>query len=308
MTTVAVCVLTLNRPRSLTKCLEGISKLEPAPDVDLRVVVVDNDEKGSARKVVDRVRAGCPWPIDYVIEPQLGVPQARNRAVASSGDVDAVAFIDDDEMPRPGWLGSIIGVWRSTGADVVQSRLIPTFDEKPPRWVIDGEFFDPERFPDGSSISYLNCGTSGVLLRRAAMPEGPDVFDPRFRFTGGEDTELFERMSRAGCAFAWADDALVEMLVPVTRTTVGWQIRRAYMVGNHKSMNLLTHGPSRMRRVRRGIAATAYGLIAVLKALPRLRNVQAGAVHIVQLLAEAGGEVAGIAGVHYKPYVTLDGS
>jgi succinoglycan biosynthesis protein ExoM len=305
---VALCVLTLNRPRSLTRCLEGIARLEPVTDLALRVIVVDNDEKGSAGEVVDRVRAGCPWPIEYVIEPQLGVPQARNRAVMTSGDVDAVAFIDDDEMPQPGWLRSIVGVWDRTGADVVQSRLIPTFDDEPPKWVIDGQFFEPERFPDASSISYLNCGTSGVLIRRSALPAGPEVFDPRFRFTGGEDTELFERMSRAGCEFAWADNALVDQIVPATRATVGWHIRRAYMVGNHKSMNLLTHGPGPMRRARRGIAAMAYGLIAVAKALPRLSNVQAGAVHIFQLLAEAAGEVAGIAGIHYKPYVTLDGS
>ncbi len=211
-------------------------------------------------------------------------------------------------MPQPAWLQSIVGVWQRAGADVVQSRLIPIFDEVPPKWVVDGRFFESERFPDGSAISYLNCGTSGVLLRRRALPEGPDVFDPRFRFTGGEDTEMFERMHRAGRTFVWADEAVVEQLVPVTRATFGWQVRRGYMIGNHRSMNLLTLGPSPVRRARRAVAALGYGSIAVARALPRVRSVRAGVVQVLRILAEAAGEVAGILGIHYEPYLNLDGS
>ncbi len=93
---VALCVTTLTRPRSLTRCLEGICLLEPVPGLDLRVIVIDNDKSASARAVVERARARCPWPVDYVVEPHLGVSDVRNRALAASGDVDAVAFIDDD--------------------------------------------------------------------------------------------------------------------------------------------------------------------------------------------------------------------
>ena len=65
-----------------------------------RFVVVDNDADESSRAVV--TAAKLPWPVVYVVEPERGIPFARNRAVREAADSDFVVFIDDDEIPEPG--------------------------------------------------------------------------------------------------------------------------------------------------------------------------------------------------------------
>jgi GT2 family glycosyltransferase len=302
---VAICVATLGRPNSLVRCLEGISRLVPADDVAIRVLVVDNDHRGPARDVVDRVRQSSPWPIDYVIEPVRGIPQARNRALARTVGADAVAFIDDDEVPQPLWLQAIVRRWRRGGADVLIGPSVPVFDVEPPGWVRDGAFFEPPRHPDDSPLPYWFCRTSGVLIDRGALPDGPEVFDERFRFTGGSDTDLFERMARQGRTFTWVADALIDQLVPPTRATPAWLAGRAYRIGSNRSLFLLARGASRPRLIA---STVIHAPAAIVRARPNLRRGRSGLVRFAQVLAEQAGQITGAVGIRHHPYRRPDGS
>src|SRR5271169_3087612 len=96
---VAICIATLKRQELLRVLLNGIGQLKfrklPTPQV--QIVVVDNDELASAKKVCGSV--AVPWPVKYVVEPRRGITHVRNRAIAEAGSVDFIAFIDDDEVP-----------------------------------------------------------------------------------------------------------------------------------------------------------------------------------------------------------------
>ena len=50
----------------------------------------------------------------YVHEPAPGISAGRNRALDEAGDADLLSFIDDDEVPRPGWLSALIDTWLPT--------------------------------------------------------------------------------------------------------------------------------------------------------------------------------------------------
>ncbi|MBP9755893.1 MAG: glycosyltransferase family 2 protein, partial [Phenylobacterium sp.] len=62
----------------------------------LELVVVDNDQAPSAKALTQGLAAEAPFPVVYVHEPEPGVANARNAAMAQARG-DFIAFLDDDE-------------------------------------------------------------------------------------------------------------------------------------------------------------------------------------------------------------------
>jgi glycosyltransferase involved in cell wall biosynthesis len=306
---VTLCVVTLHRPVGLARCLEGIAGLHlpDDPDVDLRVVVVDNDAAGSSRTVVERTRATCPFPIEYLVEPSRGIPQARNRAVAAGGDVDLIGFVDDDEAPAADWLVVMLRASRRSRAAVLMGRSVVTFDRPPPRWVVDGGFFEYPRFTSGETFPFSFARTSGVLIRRAALPDGTAVFDERFRLSGGSDLHLFSRMHKAGHRFVWVDEAVVEETVPASRATVTWLVRRSYRFGTTGSLTLVAEGASPLRRLRRVVGSVGFTAATAARQLGTGGGSRVIAMRILLKFSYGAGLAAGALGLHYDEYRQIHG-
>ena len=117
---LSICVPTYRRPGGLFLLLGSLDAqvFSEAPPA-IRIVVVDNDETESAREVVDDARSFLRHPVHYRVEKRVGIPQARNAALAAALSSDWIAFVDDDEVPEPGWLDALLRTQRATGADVV---------------------------------------------------------------------------------------------------------------------------------------------------------------------------------------------
>ncbi len=98
--TVSVLVPSYRRPDQLASCLVGLAGLvRPADEV---VVVRREDDEGTAEVI-----AAAPLPVVEVVVTELGLLAAlRAGARRSTGDV--VAFTDDDAVPRPDWLGTLL--------------------------------------------------------------------------------------------------------------------------------------------------------------------------------------------------------
>src|SRR5262245_40320356 len=137
---VAICIASFQRPDGLAALLGALAELRFAGRApSLAVVVVDNDPAESARAVVERARAALPHPIDYRLEPRRGIPHARNAALAAAlHRAHWLAFIDDDEIPAPGWLDALLAVAARTGADIVTGPVVPRFAAAPAHWVAEG--------------------------------------------------------------------------------------------------------------------------------------------------------------------------
>lgn len=96
---ISVVVCTRNRPDDLTACLDAISRLDPGPD---EILVVDNSDGDPAAERVAREHGAR-----YVVEREIGLSRARNRALAESSS-EIVAFIDDDALPKENWLEQLL--------------------------------------------------------------------------------------------------------------------------------------------------------------------------------------------------------
>jgi succinoglycan biosynthesis protein ExoM len=304
---VAVCVITYRRPIGLEKLLRGLDGLrfEKCLEPGASIIVVDNDPDRSAQSVCSAYLSHGRWPVRYVHEPRRGIPQARNRALASvDPHVDFLVFIDDDEIPTPAWLDELLHVQREHGADAAVGPVMPIFEAEVPSWLRSA--FDRERSATGERL--YNASTANVLIRRDVLEDARLVFDERFALTGGEDTHLFRRMVKEDAAIVWADDALVHETIPATRSTLGWVLRRAFRTGSTWSTVERELDPRAIilaARVGRSLVWTAYGAAILALGLVRGRRT---ALRGARRVFWAFGCLAGLAGIQHTEYRTLHGS
>ncbi|HEV2730561.1 MAG TPA: glycosyltransferase, partial [Terriglobales bacterium] len=217
---VAVCVSTFRRQRLLGELLHGLTKLQfrKVSTPQLEIVVVDTpDEKGSARGECESVAS--PWPIKYVVEPRRGLTYARNRAVADAGDVDFLAFIDDDEVPSVGWLDELLWAQAEFAADVVSGPVLPNYSPEISEWIRAGDFFSSPSISTGTRCK--TGATHNVLVGRHVF-ERVLGFDHTYALSGAEDTDFFLRAAEAGCKIVWSQEAVVYEFISAKRGTVSW--------------------------------------------------------------------------------------
>jgi GT2 family glycosyltransferase len=255
---VGVCITTYKRRDFLRHLLDGLSaqEFDKLPRPEIVVVVVDNDASRSAEEVCREVR--LPWPLKYVVESRRGIAQARNRAIREAGDVDFIIFIDDDEFPTPTWLDELLWTRARFGADVVCGPVLPSFTADVPDWVKIGGFFDRSVRDSGSVPD--ECRSGNVLICRNVFA-GANAFDERFGLTGGEDTEFFLRVRRAGYKIVSSAEACVYETVPISRANLKAVLRRAYQSGN--SWVLCESSLDRRTSTRIFRAAKACGWIII---------------------------------------------
>ena len=277
---VAVCVATFRRPELLGGLLASLGRLElsrhPAA---LRVIVVDNDAAGSARAVVEAARGGFPFGLEYAVEPERNISLARNRAVARALAWGAawVAFVDDDEVVRPGWLDELLEVQARSGADAVAGAVVPRFPARTPAWAERSGVYARLHRRSGEPVAFLATHNALVAARLLRREGGP--FDPAFGISGGGDSLFFLRCAREGARMVGAAAAVVEERIPSERVRPGWVLRRAFRTGNgavHCERALPPESRRVGQRVLKGVArmavsAAALPVAAVLGRAPAMR-------------------------------------
>ena len=299
---VAVCVCTHRRPDSLDRLLRSLADQrfdgEP-PEVEL--VVVDNDDAGTGRPVVERWADRIGWPVRYAVEPERGIPHARNRALAEApDDADVVAMVDDDDRPEAGWLDRLLAALERRGADVATGPQIPVYPEGVPAWIARGGFFEGRRRPTGDPVD--NAYTHNVAFRTRVLEDPERRFDVGLAWQGHDDTDFFRRVELAGHEMVWVDEAVVLNPVPSERATARWLLRRFFRFGIGNAVVQRRHDePLRRRLVRAGKMA---GRLAVspLRVLARLHEGRAALLRLAVDWVFPIGYLLGWFGFTYEEY------
>jgi len=225
---IGVCICTYKRPHLLRRLLKELICQETAGLFTYSIVVADNDRLESAKAVVSDFAAASVITITYCVEPRQNISLVRNKAVENVRG-DFVAFIDDDEFPTKHWLLTLFNAWKEYGVDGVLGPVKPYFDEKPPRWVIEGKFYDRPTYPTGLVIDWRKGRTGNVLLKHQLFEAGATWFRPEF--VTGEDQDFFRRMIEKGHVFVWCDEAVAYEVVPPIRWKLSFMLRRALLRG-----------------------------------------------------------------------------
>lgn len=298
---ISIGVITRQRPEGLRRLLESLKSLEftidPAPT--LSVVVVDNDANGSAKPICDAIDI-TPWPLLYIVEKRLGIPYARNAVLRESrNNCDFIAFVDDDEVVGPTWLAELLDAQRRSQADVVAGPVLPRFVDSPPKWVVEGGFFDRPRYTTGDRLRHV--ATGNVLVRSDSINKADMWFDNRFALTGGSDTHFFMRLASTGAVMVWSDEAVVHESIPASRLRMRWLLQRAYRGGNTLALCEVALGASysaKLIRMAKGCARIVQGVTRAVMSLGRQPMLTDG---LLKLFLGAG-MISGVFGLRYEEY------
>lgn len=242
-THICVTICTRERPKMLSRCLASVLPQLEASPFNTSLVIVENGDEPACREDVLRLRERfTAVRIDYELEPELGIPFARNKAVEAALKLHAdwIVFIDDDEEARPDWfekLTDAIGKWK---ADVFHGPV---------------ELIYPDNHPEWMRMKSFDGGAAGTILETAATnntmasswlfaPDGLGLrFDIRLRFTGGSDVDLFRRAVKAGAIIRWLDNVLVTERIFERRLSAKWLLGRTRReAANISTFTLDEHG------------------------------------------------------------------
>lgn len=228
---IDIGVCTFRRPE-LAETLRSLAAVTVPAGTTVRIIVADNDVSPSARTLVEGLRSSIPFEITYVHCPAANISIARN-ACLDSATGDFLAFIDDDETASREWLTQLLETARCTAAAAVLGPVRAHYGQSAPAWMRRGDFHStlPVRVGGEIRTGY----TCNALLRL----EAPSLAGRRFKLalgkSGGEDTDYFTGMHRAGGSIAFAPEAWVFEPVPEGRASLSWLAKRRFRSGQ-------THG------------------------------------------------------------------
>lgn len=106
--TVSVIIPTFRRPGQLVRCLHALA-LQTVPPTE--VLVATRADDGPTRRALALARSAGRVAVTVVEVGRANASVARNRCLERArGDV--IAMLDDDTVPRPGWLAALVARFR----------------------------------------------------------------------------------------------------------------------------------------------------------------------------------------------------
>ncbi len=227
---VSVAVLSWNGRHHLEQCLPAL-EAQRDPGVPWEVLVLDN---GSTDGSADWLRTHHPRVRLVESRRNLGFCAGNNRLVAEATG-DAVAFLNNDTRPEPGWLAALVDALRAAPAEVAAvSGLILDWEGERLDFARGVMTFDGHAFQlgfrrrldrlrggeipaDGAEL-FFACGGNMLVRKQSFLSAGG--FDADY-FAYLEDVDLGWRLWAGGERVTFARDAAVRHRSGATSDLLG---------------------------------------------------------------------------------------
>jgi glycosyltransferase involved in cell wall biosynthesis len=235
---LSVIVCTFNRSAMLRGNLAALHRQKVALGLKWEVIVVDNNCTDDTAEIVRQAAVGFPVELRRVEENKQGLCNARNRGIAESR-ARYIAFTDDDTRPEPEWVEQVWRTFEMHNCDAVAGRVELIWPKQRPMWLIDDLL---------SSLAHVDYGPQVRTLMRSEEPFlganmsfrrevfvkigifNPDLDRTGKRVAGGGDTDVFERLLRAGSKIVYQPRASVLHILEPERVRKNY-FRRLYFYG-----------------------------------------------------------------------------
>lgn len=240
----SVVIVTRNRAAMLAVAIRAVLDMHDVVG-SFEVVVVDNGSSDGTPALLAELTAQNPRRVVSVNEPQPGISRARNKGIRASRG-DWLLFLDDDAQAPLDLLSSYthwieaypcVSAWG--GGATLQHP-----DKLPWCW---GPHFD-------GMLSALDLGDEPRILTFPETPYGLNMLIGRktldqlggFRNEiafGGDETDLFLRMSQAGLEVRYAPGCTVLHAVEAGRFSLNWLLAASFRSGRyHATLDRLNGG------------------------------------------------------------------
>jgi len=208
------------------------------------ILVVDNGSTDQTPEAVHKCQSIITKvSVRYVVETEVGLSAARNRAIREAkGRI--LCFLDDDAMPEPEWLEWLMrGYINKPSTMCVGGAVVPIYETELPVW-----------FPEELE-SIFRPQVHGSTLYQALYPQYPyganfSIRAEAIRHIGEfntalgykdnnlipcEETEFLLRLEKAGFKVFIEPRAVVNHIIPTNRLTHDYLRRRQYAYGRARA-------------------------------------------------------------------------
>lgn len=237
---IDLCICTYRR-NHIIDTLRSVEALDINTLWRIRIIIADNDETPVARQSIESALKTTGLDYLYIHAPAANISIARNACLDAANN-SLVAFIDDDEIVSPQWLNEMIKTLQNLNADAVMGPVNAVYSSTAPQWMKNGDFHSTLPVFSGDRVT---TGGSGNVLMRT---DRPAILGRRFRVdlgkSGGEDSEFFSAINRAGGHIAFAEKAIITEEVTENRATMSWLMQRRLRYGQTHGLLLLSSGTS----------------------------------------------------------------
>lgn len=235
MLTIAIC--TYNNADRLPRLISELRNQDcPVP---FEILVIDNNSNDSTQMALAKLKNQNGTLLRCVVEVNQGISFARNRAIEESLESEYLFFIDDDELPRTGWLSSAVTAFQNQGAQCVGGRIRCVFvPAKRPDWLEDellGFLGEVNYSPNTFCIKdkYTPIWTGNIAYRVSLFKETRKYrFDTRYNregkgIGGGEDVMMFQSLLNDGIKMIYCPAMIIEHYIEP------WRLKRRYFLKLH---------------------------------------------------------------------------
>jgi len=313
---IVVGVCTRRRPLLLTQCLDSIIPLPAHPDYSFDIMVIENDEAPRSESIVISARARSPHTIHYHHEPVLGIPFARNRFLEEALllSADWLAFIDDDETAEPDWLNELFHTVQSLEADVIQGRVVYHYPPED-KWATLLATNEKQNSRPHSKARKTASTNNVIFTSSLVSSSGLGMrFDTGLVFSGGSDSDFFNRAFQQGAKIHYSAQAVVHETVPLERCTLAYlfersaRTRAAAFYMDKKNLGRSDALRKHTRRFLQSLLqAIGYLLRALFWLLPNAKKSRELYLRGVLKIANCYGGVLGLCGKLLSPYKKIQG-
>lgn len=240
MIKLSLLIATYNRAGRLIDTLESVAE-QDASAAQWECIVVNNNSTDDTAARFEAFAAAHPHlNLRMVEEHNQGLSYARNRGIRESTG-EYIAIIDDDERIVPGFISAYISLF-DTESDAVAGGgpIVPVYPAGRPSWMsrfterpIANTMYLGDRvreFPEG----HIPGGGNMAIRRSAVKRYG--VFDISLgrvgtSLTGGEESDLFERLRLAEAKYYYTPKAVMYHIIPAEKLTMDYFSRLSYNIG-----------------------------------------------------------------------------
>jgi succinoglycan biosynthesis protein ExoM len=259
---ISICICTRKRKEGLKKLLESFEMMQVPPDINVRIIIVENDTENHTQSLVNEFASRSRFKTDYFLEPQKGLVYARNRSVKEAGNCDFCCFTDDDEFVSNQWLSELVRCQREFDADAVAGPTMPEYISDVPVYI--KEFNSPNTYPYGTIVN--SAFTGCLLIRKKTLDAIDGPFNLILNLSGGEDTFLTKKVTKMGGVIRFNPGALAYEIVPDERTTIAYVIKRKLRTSNTELLikSMIEDNFSKIRAVPRLCMRFLNGLLLLI--------------------------------------------
>jgi len=247
---VAIC--THNRAKDTVEAVQSVLAQESC-NFEFEVLVIDNNSKDNTKELFHE----SLWPtqVRYIMESQLGLSYARNRAIREAKG-EFILFLDDDALASSCWIQEVINVFESDAAiGCVGGKIDPIWEGGKPDWIPEEiiglytlmDFSDhivemkPPYFPFGANVSFRKSVFDKI------EPFREDLGRVGNNLLSSEESELISRI-REKYKIYYTPYGSVQHKISKSRLNKRWLLRRMYWQGisdatryNKSSWGLFKH-------------------------------------------------------------------